>query len=298
MPHFKWWIAGASELERAVTFGCAGQRLIGVVSEASGTPSLGVLVLVGGPQYRVGSHRQFLLLARRLAEAGFPTMRFDYRGMGDSTGSAVTFDDTVPDIEAAILAFKAACPSVERVVLWGLCDAASAALLYWKVTRDPRVAGMVLLNPWIRSEQSIAATHVKHYYLQRFIDRTFWVKLATGEVKITVALRELIGKILVMFRPGPADERAATSFQDRMAAALADFTRPVLLILSGRDYTAKEFLEYASSDRRWKGLIARDTVARADLTKADHTFSTAAWRQEVEALTLDWLIRSCRSAAT
>ena len=137
-------------MERALTFNCAGEQLVAVVSEPGGTPALGVLVLVGGPQYRVGSHRQFLLLARRLARDGFPTMRFDYRGMGDSTGTPTTFEDTVPDIAAAIVAFKAACPTVQRIVLWGLCDAASAALLYWKATRDARVAGMVLLNPWIR----------------------------------------------------------------------------------------------------------------------------------------------------
>jgi alpha/beta superfamily hydrolase len=46
-----------------------------------------VLVIVGGPQYRAGSHRQFTLLARSLAEQGFAVLRFDYRGMGDSTGA-------------------------------------------------------------------------------------------------------------------------------------------------------------------------------------------------------------------
>ena len=279
-------------MERALTFECRGEQLVGVLSEAAGTSSVGVLVLVGGPQYRVGSHRQFLLLARRLAEAGLPTMRFDYRGMGDSTGAVPSFEETAPDIEAAIGAFKSTCPNVGRVVLWGLCDAASAALLYWSTARDPSIAGMILLNPWIRSAQSIATTHVKHYYVQRLLDRQFWAKLASGGVNVTSALRELIAKLFTMSRhQQPAGERDL-GFQDRMAAALAEFGGPVLLILSGRDYTAKEFLEYAGSNRQWKGLITRDNVARADLAKADHTFSTSAWRREVEALTLDWLNRS------
>jgi len=46
----------------------------------------GVLIVVGGPQYRVGSHRQFVMLARFLADHGVPCMRFDYRGMGDVSG--------------------------------------------------------------------------------------------------------------------------------------------------------------------------------------------------------------------
>src|SRR5690349_24048098 len=54
--------------------------------------SRGVLLVVGGPQYRVGSHRQFALLCRRLAGRGVPALRFDYRGMGDADGAARTFE--------------------------------------------------------------------------------------------------------------------------------------------------------------------------------------------------------------
>jgi alpha/beta superfamily hydrolase len=98
-------------------------------------PACGVLVVVGGPQYRVGSHRQFLLLSRRLASEGYPVMRFDYRGMGDGGGAMRSFEDVSADIGAAIEAFQRRCPSVRRIVLWGLCDAASAALLYVEAVR-------------------------------------------------------------------------------------------------------------------------------------------------------------------
>jgi hypothetical protein len=83
-----------------------------------------------------------------------------------------------------------------------------------------------------------------------------------------------------------------------MAAALADFGGPVLMILSGQDYTAKEFLEYAQTDWRWKGVMLRQNLERADLDSADHTFSTAAWRQQVETLTLAWLKRCFPTEAT
>ena len=42
-----------------------------------------VLVVVGGPQVRAGSHRHFVQLARHLATHGHAVMRFDVRGMGD-----------------------------------------------------------------------------------------------------------------------------------------------------------------------------------------------------------------------
>ena len=63
--------------EEAVVFGFAGEKLVGVLarperSDDVAESELGMLVVVGGPQYRVGSHRQFLLLSRKVAAAGFP----------------------------------------------------------------------------------------------------------------------------------------------------------------------------------------------------------------------------------
>ena len=59
-----------SYTESVLMFGCEGEVLLGIVSEPSGgtvAPSAGVVIVVGGPQYRAGSHRQFVLLARALA---------------------------------------------------------------------------------------------------------------------------------------------------------------------------------------------------------------------------------------
>lgn len=279
-------------IDEALTFDCAGEQLVGVVSTPRRDAKLGVLVLVGGPQYRVGSHRQFLLLARALADAGIAVMRFDYRGMGDSTGGIQGFEDVVPDVAAAIDAFKTACSSLDKVVLWGLCDAASSALLYWRETRDRRVAGMVLLNPWIRSDETLARTHIKHYYGQRLLERAFWAKLARGRIDIAGALRSFVQTLVASRRQTKSKETGAeTRFQERMAGAMESFSGPILLILSGRDLTAKEFLDYTLSNPRWPRLFERANIERRELPEADHTFSSAAKRQSVEALTLDWLRR-------
>ena len=71
--------------EQVINFDLAGESLVGMACVPEQARSIGIIVVVGGPQYRVGSHRQFLLLSRALASAGYPVMRFDYRGMGDST---------------------------------------------------------------------------------------------------------------------------------------------------------------------------------------------------------------------
>jgi exosortase A-associated hydrolase 1 len=282
--------------EQALAFVCTGEQLVGVLARPAAPAAIGVVVIVGGPQYRVGSHRQFVLLARRLAAAGITALRFDYRGMGDATGAMRTFEDSGPDIAAAIDALQARCPEVERVVLWGLCDAASGALLYCGAAGDPRVAGLALLNPWVRSEATHAKAELKHYYLQRLTDRSFWSKLGRGEVDVMGAARAVARGVRAAATTATSPG-AAVAFQDRMADALRAFAGPVLLVLSEHDLTAREFADYAGSDARWRGLLEQVNVTRADIAGADHTFSTARWRDEVEACTLDWLAHALQAGS-
>jgi exosortase A-associated hydrolase 1 len=225
-------------------------------------------------------------------------MRFDCRGMGDSSGSPQTFEYAVPDIRSAIDAFTRACPSLSGVVLWGLCDAASAALLYWGATADSRILGMILLNPWVRSDTSLARTHIKHYYGRRLFERDFWTKLLRGKLNVLGALRSF-GRSVAIARIDPPVASGASGgrFQERMAKAMASFAGPILLILSGRDLTAREFLECANSKSEWKGVIEAENVDYCDLPEADHTFSSSDWREEVEALSLNWFERSIRADA-
>lgn len=280
-----------SYVESPVVFSCGGESLLGILTKSEPTNNLGVLIAVGGPQYRVGSHRQFVLLARSLAAAGFSIFRFDYRGMGDSTGDLRQFDDVSDDVAAAIDAFQAACPEVERIVLWGLCDAASASLIYWDVTQDKRVAGMVLLNPWVRSEASLAKTHIKHYYRQRLLQAEFWKKLLTFRLGLGQSLKGLVGAWL-RARTNEAQGASSSSsgtFQRKMIRGLQAFTGYTLLILSGDDYTAKEFLEYCQADAEAMKALSGARLERVNLVEADHTFSAPEQQQAVESATLSWL---------
>lgn len=282
--------------DRALVFECDGARLIGIVSEpAADASSIGVVIIVGGPQYRVGSHRQFALLARHLAGQGVPTFRFDYRGMGDSEGAARTFEDVDADIRCAIDAFQRSCPQVKAVVLWGLCDGASAALMY--APTDARVRGLVLANPWVRSEQTLGAATVKHYYGGRLRSAAFWRKLATGQVDVLGAVRGVVGSAAKALHK-PASAAGRLTYQDRMLAGWKETARPTLLLLSGNDLTAQEFVDLTRQDARWAGCVAMDGVRRQELKEADHTFSTARWRHDVETSVVEWMAQLARAVPT
>ncbi|MDR2187937.1 MAG: hydrolase 1, exosortase A system-associated [Azonexus sp.] len=283
--------------EQAIVFPCAGESLLGVVAAPAAPLTTGVLIVVGGPQYRAGSHRQFILLARALAAAGYPALRFDYRGMGDSTGAARDFTAIDDDIAAALTAFHQHCPQLERIVLWGLCDAATASLLYWERRRDAAIGGLILLNPWARSAATLARTHIKHYYLRRLKQGEFWRKLLAGRLGLSRALGELAGNWRRARQPADAVAEAELPFQQRMLRGLAAFPGPSLLILSGNDYTAKEFLEACRNDPIATAALANPGLSRIDMAAADHTFSSRALRQTVEAATLDWLRRALPGSA-
>ncbi|MES2263019.1 MAG: hydrolase 1, exosortase A system-associated [Pseudomonadota bacterium] len=283
--------------ERALSFTCHGEDLVGIVGVPEQANKRGVLIVVGGPQYRAGSHRQFILLARGLAEQGIAVMRFDYRGMGDSGGAARDFEAVDDDLRAAVDQFIAAVPGLEEVVIWGLCDGASAALFY--AYQDARVTGLVLINPWVRTSASIAKTTLKHYYRARLLDPALWKKIARGQFNFAAAggaLLRLVGSVLssktaagapnTAASPGaaPVKTAAVAPLPQRMQAGLDRFGGKVLLIISGADLTAKEFLDLTSASRQWRALLAAPRVTRQDLAGADHTFSRRVWRDQV----IDW----------
>ncbi|MEH0165820.1 hydrolase 1, exosortase A system-associated [Roseateles microcysteis] len=286
--------------ELALQWDCAGAPVLGVLSPAAGTKvsDLGVLIVVGGPQYRVGSHRQFTLLARDVAAAGHACLRFDVRGMGDSGGAARSFESLDDDIAAALDELQRQAPQVRRIVLWGLCDGASAALLYLQRRGDARVAGLVLLNPWVRSVLSQARTQVKHYYLQRLRQREFWAKLLGGRVALG-AFGELLAALKRAFRSGNrtgAMAESDLSYQAQMAAAWLAFPGRILLLLSGEDFTAKEFLDHAMQDPAWAQALQRPGLDRQDCPGMDHTFSGAGGKALASGHTRAWLERLAASS--
>ncbi len=282
--------AAAAWTEECLVFDCAGDALPGILTRPATPSPVGLLIVVGGPQYRVGSHRQFVQLARRVAAAGHAVLRFDVRGMGDAEGRLRGFEAVSDDIDAAIAALRAAVPQVTGVALWGLCDGASAALLHADERPGAPLAGLCLLNPWVRSAQTQAAVQVKQYYAKRLLDRAFWRRLLRGEVgwaRATVflgSLRTYLGRRAASARSAPAPD-----FRQRMARAWQSGRCPLLLVLSGNDLTAREFVEALAVDPAWRGALQRRLLTRVDLAAADHTFSQPGMAAAVEDATIGWL---------
>lgn len=284
-----------SAAEIPLCFDCQGTPLVGMAHPAADAKT-GVLIVVGGPQYRIGAHRQFIEMARGLAQAGIPSFRFDARGMGDSGGDFQGFEAIDDDIKAAIDAFMATAPDLENVVLWGLCDAASAILFY--AHRDPRVAGAILLNPWVRTETSYAKTELKHYYGAKIIDGRFWRRLFTGDIDLADAAGSFLKRVksatgFDQSGDGPTGsapcQGMSLSLPDRMLQGFTSFTGDIMLIISGNDLTAREFEEITEASPDWTQALSADRVRRHHIKASDHTFSRREWSEAVMNWTIGWI---------
>jgi exosortase A-associated hydrolase 1 len=273
--------------ESALAFRCHDDCLYGILSLPGGPCVRGVLIVVGGPQYRAGSHRQFTLLARALAQDGIAAMRFDYRGMGDSQGEARSFDAIEDDLRAAIDAFMQAVPGMREVVLWGLCDAASAATMY--APSDARVRGLVLLNPWVRTADGLARTTLKHYYRDRLRDRSFWRQLIRGRFDYTRSFKSMMNLARLAFGSKQQAESARSNLPERMYAGMREFNGRVMVIIGGGDLTGREFCDLAGAATKWKRLLEAPHVTQRQIDKADHTFSRRVWRDQVAGWTCEWV---------
>jgi exosortase A-associated hydrolase 1 len=259
--------------QRALRFHCHGCSLVGIVDVPERPLPRGVLIIADVRQYRVGSHRQSTLLSRVLAARGIPVMRFDRRGMGDSEGDPRGVDTIEDDVRAAMKEFFIHVPEMEEVVLLGLGDAAAAAAFY--APGDERVCGLLLLNPSLRGDQG-EAREARQYYLARLGEVAFWKKVASGRVDFAASAAALRHNL----RQAAHERRAL--LPRRFIDSVAGFRGQVLVVVGGDDPAAHQ-LARLLEPRQFK-------YRRVDIARANHTFASREWREEVATTSANWLV--------
>lgn len=252
---------------RHILFACEGATCAGTLDEADGTT--GLMIVTGGNEVRAGAWNGQAMLAAKISGAGFPVLRFDQRGKGDSDGPPGDFRSNGPDIAAALAAFRAECPALTRVVAMGNCDAASALMLGGGAGCD----ALVLSNPWTIEDEEAAPPPeaLRGHYARRLTDPAAILRLLRGGVN----LRGLLGSLIGALRPAPPP----TGLAQDMADGLARFSGEVRLLIAERDRTGQAFV-FA-----WKKNDPRIRTC-ADAT---HSFVEAEAREWLEAQVLEVL---------
>jgi pimeloyl-ACP methyl ester carboxylesterase len=269
--------------EHTLQFG-ARDRLVGTIClpEAEGSTAaspraeIGVVSFNAGFISRHGPHRLNVKLSRFLAGRGFPSLRFDLSGLGDSNpfpGDLEMSARTRQDLKDAV-DLLCARTGVEKVILIGLCSGTDACLD--AAAADARAAGLYLLDPW-----AFATPRSRLNTLQKKIGRhgTFVRVLLAA----TRALRDLSSG-----RSGatPGDRLRAAALDVRVKPAPQEFAR--LLQAASRHGASLHILYTGSStatynyDSQFRELFAPlgvpTTIAVEYRPDYSHMF-TEIWMQ-------------------
>jgi hypothetical protein len=137
--------------------------LIGVVCEPAPDTerqALGVVFLNSGILHHVGACRLHVRLARKLAAAGFCSVRFDLSGIGDSEArkDTLSFEQSAQLEVAEAMDHMAATRNVQKFLLVGLCSGADMGFLVSQA--DARVVGLCQLDAY--------AYRTRGYYIRYY----------------------------------------------------------------------------------------------------------------------------------
>jgi exosortase A-associated hydrolase 1 len=264
-------------MRRLLSFACAGAELAASIDDAPG--STGLLLVTGGSQSRIGSHRMYERLAKSLAELNYPCFRYDRRGVGDSAGEDPGFRGSGPDLAAAATTFRRESPGVARVLGFGLCDGATALALFGA---GAGLDGLILVNPWLveaeAGEPPPAA--IRHHYRRRLLSTEGWKKILSGAVDYR--------KLLKSLRKAAARDIASPLARDAASALAAGRLRAWAIFAEG-DATAIA-AQQALKAPAFKGLIEGSQKVATD----SHTFA----RPGDEAALLAATVRALEALGT
>ena len=276
------------------------ETLVGIIARPSSPPASempAVVILNTGIVHRVGHHRMYVSLSRKLAAAGHLVLRFDLSGIGDSeqrNDRLSTIESSLADIREA-LDFLATSGQASRFVLIGLCSGADHAVLY--APSDPRVVGLVLMDPTIPP----TARYYAHYILQRLTNLRNWASVAAGRSGL---LRMLWSQLAHRLRPrSPASGLTLDTlkFSPHLKQCYANSVANGIRIFAAFTSISPRQTYRSQILDAFPQAAFEDRLKLEHFTHSDHLFSDQNERARLDQLVLDWLNAlptDTRSAAT
>lgn len=257
-----------------------------------------IVLLNAGSVHRVGPNRSFVRMARRWAALGYPVLRMDMSGIGDSP-HAEGCPENLPYPRDAVLDAQAAMNALSergiasRFILAGLCSGADIA--FRTAVLDSRVCGAWMINPqafYFESSDTLKAfMHAEleaKYYRSGLFDAARWKKLLSGKVNLRYVAKIFRGKAESVIKKqmarllgdagGAADKAPEARDVIRDLRAIAGRGADALLLCSEDDPGLEYLVQYFGDE-----LAALDGLPgyRKVIVKGtDHTF-TPLWSQDM-----------------
>lgn len=269
--------------EEAVGIPVGGGELRGNLLLGPVPAGLAALLLPGWGGGRSGPHGLLTRLARELAAAGIPSLRFDFRGRGEASGDgqATTLDSMGEDALAAAACLRQRS-GAKRLLLVGICSGGNVGIGI--LDRLDGVAGLFLLSVYPFSDGDSfgrgarRSAHFLRVYWQKLRRPETWRKFRRGEIDFATVGKVLLGPLCRHRAPAAAPAAPATPGQEHLRKLLRE--RPSLYMIYG---TADP--DYRASRAYYGDFAERHRYAARflDLPGANHNFYSEAWKGRLAA---------------
>ncbi len=250
-----------------------------------------VVLLNSGAIHRVGSNRLHVLLARQLAGKGFPCLRMDIPGLGDSISGSPELENKehLPDIEPYVYEMIDLLKrqGYKKFIVAGLSSGAFYAYNAILRNQDDAIIDSLIINPeqFYVAEASAETVNLAEqeggwlYYSQQLKNPQKWKKLISGKVNFRYINKIIAGKARSVAKKltnqmSRRQLNNVDSIQDELSHDLlyiAQNNRKITFVLSEQD-PANEIIKLLGGQSISK-LEARGSLKRIRIPGADHTFS-------------------------
>ena len=264
--------------ETPLLFGADG-GLVGVVTMPDAVVApVAVLLINAGVIHRIGPHRINVKMARALAGRGFPSLRMDLSGLGDSVSARANpagRDQSVVDMQAAMDFFERTY-GVNRFLAVGVCS--GAVNCYRAALSDRRVVGLLMFD-------GFTFPTFKTRLLRR------WVRLRG--MSLGTALTRGLGTIRGLFDrtqtppalTPPSTNPSRAEFRTAMDALTARGVSTYVLYSH-----LVELHNYANQFRdAFRGAAFLERTRYDYIPHVDHTITPVAAQREFVGKVVDWV---------
>jgi pimeloyl-ACP methyl ester carboxylesterase len=272
--------------ETTFLFG-SGSALVGTLTQPHASSSsrhgFAILLFNAGVLPRIGPNRLNVRLARALASVGFPVLRFDLSGRGDSApahGMESFEQQAVAELRAALDVVAQRC-GAQRFFIMGVCSGAENA--YHAALVDERIVGISLMDPY---HYPTWRTHLIRYR-QRAREQGGVIK--AGLAWFARRLAPLVG------RKGPEQDWAEVSFGSIRPRAADYAARLGQLLARGVAIDilySGTFIETYNYASQFSDVFARYGILKTMRCEfrpdIDHTVSSPAMQSQLITRTRDW----------
>ena len=272
--------------ERAVQFGTDVVHT-GILCEpadaaaAEGRPVC--LMLNAGLIHRVGPNRLHVNLARALAAAGYPSLRFDMSGRGDTdvrTDGETFVKSGIRETQSA-MDYLEQLRGARRFVPMGICSGAHDAIRTAMV--DTRIVGAVLIEFYVYPTPA----HRMWHYLRRVTNAGSWADTLAGRNALGHSLRRRLGLQSGGYVEEPSREDLGGTTEgfilprqevDAALKTVADRGTELCFVYAGAsgmcNYRGQLYDAYPS-------LRGHGQIRVAFFAGADHTFTRLDYQREL-----------------